>query len=479
MLIRAATSEPGQRRLTVGDQTLLISPFAVIAEGEDPGTAVVWHSLFGRPLVVSSATALRLTGRRTDDHQRPKDLSTSAEIAELEARGIVSRAPRDDRAELEARVRQHESRVVGGTIVRYLRLSVVDDCNLSCTYCIHRPAETGTPQSAPRRMTHDTARRAVDRFLALLRDQGETKAHVCFDGGEPLLNRELVFDTMEYCRRACGDDTEIRFVLATNGLLINEDVARRLKTYDVALGLSLDGTQRSNDRGRVYASGKGTYSSVVSKIDLLRRVGFPLTGLSATITRDNIDLIDSDFVELARSHQMSWLRFDPDGLGMIGADASSVATKLIALWDHCADAGIEVVGWWPRPAANLMASNDGDEFVSFCLAGRGEVVSVRTDEALVTCPHSCAVVGHLEDGFGELFGAPSRYQAYVSESLAGRLSGCRGCEIEGLCAGGCCVGREQNLIEGHSLDPVTCEIYRRCTRALVPRLLAAEGRVKA
>ena len=125
-------------------------------------------------------------------------------------------------------------------------------CNLRCVMCHQndrRVIEKGE-------MDIDDVRRIIDR----LREAGVQAMHVL--GGEIFLRKDLfeMFDYLEH--------QEMFFDLVTNGTLIGEDEARRLKDYRylTAVDFSSDGLEEVNDAIR----SRGVFNKVVSAIQLMR-----------------------------------------------------------------------------------------------------------------------------------------------------------------------------------------------------------------
>jgi radical SAM protein with 4Fe4S-binding SPASM domain len=92
---------------------------------------------------------------------------------------------------------------------------------------------------------------------------------------------------------------------------------------------------------------------------------------------------------------------------------------------------------------------------------------VDTAGAIVPCTHSGVCFGTIDRGLSEALRPGGAYERYVSENIAGGVPACEGCEIEGACAGGCCVAREHR----DGLEATVCAIYRESTRRLLPILL--------
>jgi len=97
-------------------------------------------------------------------------------------------------------------------------------------------------------------------------------------GGEPILRSDL----FELIQHAVGHG--LRVVLSTNGTLIDDDIAMRLKALGLSyVGVSLDGIDGVNDK---FRGQDGAYLAALRGIRACRDAGVKV-GLRFTITRHN------------------------------------------------------------------------------------------------------------------------------------------------------------------------------------------------
>lgn len=147
----------------------------------------------------------------------------------------------------------------GGNVIKALCLHVAHTCNLNCTYCF---ASQGKYHGKEALMSRETARRAID---FLVENSGSrVNLEVDFFGGEPLMNWEVVKDTVSYARsieKAAGKN--FRFTLTTNGMLIDDEVIDFANREMHNVVLSLDGRQNVHDRLRRDYKGQGSYERIV------------------------------------------------------------------------------------------------------------------------------------------------------------------------------------------------------------------------
>ena len=153
-------------------------------------------------------------------------------------------------------------------------------CNLRCIHCYagsrDQAYEGELNTNEARRMIEDLAGFGVPVLL--------------FSGGEPLMRHDL-FELGAYAR-----ELRIRPVLSTNGTLIDQQTAARIRDSGFAYaGVSLDGMAATNDRFRGCI---GAFDDALRGIENCLRIGQHV-GLRLTLTRSNtqdlaaiFDLID-------------------------------------------------------------------------------------------------------------------------------------------------------------------------------------------
>ena len=145
-------------------------------------------------------------------------------------------------------------------ILKSLCLNVAHECNFACTYCF---ANGGDYHGQVTLMSRDVARAGID-FL-VRESASHRNVEVDFFGGEPLMDWDVVVDTMEYAR-STYPQKEWRFTLTTNGSLLRDDMFPVLEAYDVSIVLSLDGGRTTHDANRVFRDGRGTFDTIIERI---------------------------------------------------------------------------------------------------------------------------------------------------------------------------------------------------------------------
>ena len=198
-----------------------------------------------------------------------------SEIAGLKEKGLLFSAPR-------------EINSAGDGAVKALCLHLAHDCNLRCQYCFAGSGHYGGDRDL---MPLDVAKKAIDFLLTA--SQGRKHCEVDFFGGEPLLNFQVLQDTVTYGKeRALETGKVVKFTVTTNALRIPADVRDYLNREEISIVLSLDGRQDVHDRMRKLPGGGGSWEKVLENCkDVVEGRGGDNYYLRGTYTRHNLDFI--------------------------------------------------------------------------------------------------------------------------------------------------------------------------------------------
>ena len=138
-------------------------------------------------------------------------------------------------------------------------------------------------------MSFATVKSAIELALEDSRRKGsDDSLGVIFFGGEPLLMRDLIEQTVRHCHKIEGETGQLfHYKITTNGMLLDESFLADPDTSEIFVAMSLDGVQAAHDAGRVDADGNGTFERLEPKIDLLLRHK-PYAPVMMTITPQTV-----------------------------------------------------------------------------------------------------------------------------------------------------------------------------------------------
>ncbi|MBW1769728.1 MAG: heme b synthase [Deltaproteobacteria bacterium] len=161
----------------------------------------------------------------------------------------------------------------GESNLRLVAWEVTRNCNLSCIHC--RASATMGPYL--NELDTDASLTLLDQ----IREVG--KPVVILTGGEPLLRADI-FQIARY-----GTQKGLRMVMAPNGTLITEAIAREMVEAGIQrISISLDGsTKESHDKFRQV---EGAFEGALRGIERAREAGVEFQ-INTTITQQNLDEI--------------------------------------------------------------------------------------------------------------------------------------------------------------------------------------------
>lgn len=159
--------------------------------------------------------------------------------------------------------------------------NVTRRCNLRCVHCYSHSRD----QEYAGELNHEEGIRLIND----LADFGVPV--ILFSGGEPL-TRPDILDLITHARRR-----GVRAVVSTNGTLLTDDTAAKLKDADLSyVGISLDGLEETNDRFRGVPK---AFRRALNGIHSCQKAGIKV-GLRFTMNRRNAQDIDG-ILDLVRA----------------------------------------------------------------------------------------------------------------------------------------------------------------------------------
>ena len=296
-----------------------------------------------------------------------------------------------------------------------------ENCNLRCLHCYqenHKPVQ----------LEYEKLVIIYKQFKELL-EKKKMKGHINITGGEPLCNPYL-FKILDLIKE---DSDLISFSILTNGTLINEKIAQRLKSYNPKyVQVSLEGGKKTND----YIRGKGTYKKIAEGIVNLRKEDI-FTSISFTATSLNYKGFPK-VVRYARKYGVNnvWSdRFIP-----LGNSDKSLALNYEQTREY-----LEIMNKERNKLKKIKNNNTmismyralqfqmTNDFAYGCTAG-DTLLTVMENGDLVPCRRMPIIVGNLFDR--------SMYDLYTNSDVLKELrekkipDECINCEHSEVCHGG-------------------------------------------
>jgi uncharacterized protein len=165
-----------------------------------------------------------------------------------------------------------------------ISLNLAQSCNLACSYCY---ADEGRFGGRPGMMSLEVAKAAINQLLAGAEGQRVT---VGFIGGEPFLNRHVLYGAVEHAeQRACETGSTVGFSVTTNGTVLNGSDLDLLRQHRFAVSVSLDGPAAVNDKHRRSRNGSSGFETAIEALrPLLESPGDAKITARSTITRQDL-----------------------------------------------------------------------------------------------------------------------------------------------------------------------------------------------
>lgn len=180
----------------------------------------------------------------------------------LEANGFIVTDENDEQKKYLSSVQERKF----SKDVYHIIVNPTMDCNLKCWYCYESHIEKS-------HMTSEMVAAIILHIKEKITKEPFKKLILSFFGGEPLLQKNIVFSLIESIYELSKTHG---FYLATsfttNGTLIDKDFVAKLSPYEPSFQITLDGWQNIHDKVRKYkVNGNGTYSQILSAIKLIQQ----------------------------------------------------------------------------------------------------------------------------------------------------------------------------------------------------------------
>ncbi len=351
--------------------------------------------------------------------------------------------------------------------IKSMCLNIAHDCNLRCRYCF---AETGEFHGGRMLMPIETAMAALDFLIS----HCGARHHLEVDlfGGEPLMNFEVVKQIVAYGRELERiHDKEIHFTMTTNGMALNDEISDFINREMFNLVLSLDGRRNIHDALRITANGKGSYDTIVPKMQkLIDDRGDGEHYIRGTFTANNLDFTE----DVKALTELGFEQISVEPVVLPASDPLSIndtnVDKAIAEYDRLANYVIE-----RKNAGNPINFFHFyvDLDASPCLAKRSlgcgagvEYVAVAPNGDIFPCHQ---FVGNKAFLLGNVF------EDELDDTLRSSFAGCNiftkekcaHCWAKYYCSGGCAANA--NNLNGSIMEPpeISCKLLKKRTEIAI------------
>ncbi len=443
-------------------EKLVKSPYLFMVKSEKTDLVMVYHILFGNPKILNPEGLRFLnlfeTERDSDEIEKLTEGDADSLVKEFSEINFLTPPGLDERKFLEERRQSYLAEVKKKKTIEHISLSVSNVCNFGCRHCMFFQRGKKSLNQG-KIMNWETAKRCVDTYAGLMKEIGTTKGKIHFGNAEPLINWRVIKQTLEYCKSLSGFKFE--YAINTNLSLLDKEMAITLKNFKIRIAASLDGLEKANDLIRTIKNGKGTFRTIIGKIDLLEEIDYPLDGISITVTAKNFSYVDTDIIDFARQRKMKSIAFDYDLINATEISCEEKVEKIMRLKSYADKLNIYFDGTWGTPYRRLLSRSLLKDFYSFCSAVEGRGLTFNPDGSIKACDYSKNKIGEIKH-LNRIFTNGGSLLKLVEKRFPGNNSLCKNCMIESFCGGQCHITQTANK----NISSF-CDFYKAITLALL------------
>ncbi|QJE96941.1 radical SAM/SPASM domain-containing protein [Luteolibacter luteus] len=351
---------------------------------------------------------------------------------------------------------------------RRIQLLMAQGCNLGCRYCY--AWRNGSNQKETL-MGFDVAKRSVDFLVE--RSGQRPNLQVTFFGGEPLLNKEVLFQVVDYCR-ALETTTDKRFVfeIITNGTLLTQELVEYLVREKFLLMISMDGWKEMHNYNRPSLDGTDQHEHILAIAQYANRryeeAGLGRVKVRANLTKQYHDgpavtkyLLDQGFSHIG----VASIEPLPTGIRAPGAMTDAQIDEAAAGYRERANEALEVLErggtptrlQWRSISPYLEPPKPASVRGITCGAGRNTAI-VDNKGYIFPCHRYEGMENYI---IGNVFSGMDyeKTMGYYRKMNRNAMARCHSCWIRDYCSGGCAwlLAKEN----GEIADPSEHECDRR------------------
>ncbi len=432
----------------------------------DLGDSVaLYHSLRMKPVYLKKDAyeglqAWLVSPFCNDYSDAPEELKTT--VDELVKYKILNHSEADD-----DKVLQFVKSRIPTPAINVCYMITSEQCNLACKYCfLGNNDECKRSNFSLENMSKETADKAIDFFIKQIKLSGldaveDNKPAIIFYGGEPLVNYDVLVYIAEKINalrdvEKCVKNMELSMV--SNGLLLTEERALKLKELGVAIAISVDGFTEEANSMRVDVAGNNVFNKILKTLDMCKKIGVDVS-LSVTLSEETIKNT-KDILELVDKYGVTSFGFNimmSDENFVLPQEYNEKAAQFII--DEFVELRKRGI-YEDRIMRKLKSFTKSQVYFSDCAATGGGQIVIAPNGQVGIC-HGCLhnkqyFVSHVDD---ETFDA-TKHEDFIewSQLTPVNKEECQDCAALGICGGGCPINamhlKEGNTI--HDLDERFC-----------------------
>lgn len=325
---------------------------------------------------------------------------------------------------------------------------ITNDCNLACKYCFERQSVSDFFKKET--MSKETFIDGLNFFVGLAKRDSKKfseKKTIIFYGGEPFLNKEILFFAIQSIRDYVDKEElpiNTHIIVVTNGVLLSPEIITFLKENDVTITLSIDGNKEATSN-RVYPNGKEAFKQIIEKHKLCKDADLNIN-IACTLTPETIEHFDESmkfFIDDIKINNIGFNALLDNGIINIPESYDADAAKFIVdaykiLSKHKISES--------RMNRRIQVFKRKKPCVFDCNAQGGRQIAIAPKGEVGICHEHIADRKHFVTSIYKDF-IPEENHVYLEWMKRSPLymEKCYDCPAIGLCGGGCVINTENKM----------------------------------
>lgn len=296
-------------------------------------------------------------------------------------------------------------------------------CNANCKHCI---------VNANSSRENELSTERIIRLIEELNDEGCKS--ITFTGGEPFLREDWPL----FLQKAKA--LNMRIVIMTNGLKIDDSVIKILKSFNVSIGLSLDGADSATHDGIRGVTGIFEHSAEILK--KLIKAGV-YTVVATTVMQSNYNQLDKIKDLLLKFKVKTWQIQIVKPCPRLPKEELLTEEQYYKLAQKIVEYRKKYLSKMNIVEADCIGYNSVLSKDLYIQGWRGcecgiNYVSIASDGSVKGCPNMTILEGNIRnDSFKEIWQDHDKFPYNRKPSVAGLKGFCTECEHKYVCRGGC------------------------------------------
>jgi uncharacterized protein len=314
-----------------------------------------------------------------------------------------------------------------------ITIEPVKHCNINCSYC-YCNNNIGT------RMETAEINYILQSIFEYMQQTHYQEVHFIWHGGEPLLAGFAFYkEAFEKITTLFLDKTVCHF-MQTNGLLIDQAFISLFESYQVDVGISLDGPKDLHDQLRVDFNNQGTHDQVLNIVNKLKNSQVIL-GFNMVITRPCINQetrIYNFFRDLGYGFRINPILVSPNrestkeyALPHLGY--GKIMCGLFDAWTHTETSRVPISPISSYLKAMLTGRTTECQHSADCV---GENFGIKPGGQVFLCTRfEEYAIGNFKHN--TLIEITNSYRAQQVAKRQYTIDVCQSCKYQPICRGGC------------------------------------------